>query len=342
MKGTTTLLVSGLWWVMAIGGAESQGDGRGLGARPPTPEEQASIGEVYEETRDVRPNPLSRERARWEAEALGVPGAASVLADRPTAVDNSVLPWFPPIGDQGYQNSCVAWAAGYYYNTYTQAADAGIDVSGGGPQHICSPAFLYPLLNGGVDEGASLAHAMARLGVTGCSSLALKPYHQSDYTSWPSEAAWVEALNRRTAEPHYIAVDGLEGLEAVKQLLANGRLAVVLCEMFANLYHDYPRTTAGIESEVYYCPSGPPLGGHAVTLVGYDDAKVYRDHRDGSVHQGAFLAANSWGTSWGVENSSGGASKGFPPTTPFSKGTSGTASSTRMTGPVTGPQSTPW
>jgi hypothetical protein len=312
MRGTAiTVLVAVMWWAMAVGCARSHGDGFGLGARRPTPAEQAYIDEVYKEAETVEPTALSRERARRETDAPGLRERASVLGDRPAAVDNSALPWFPPIGDQGYQNSCVAWAAGYYYNTYTQAMDAGIDVSGGDPQHVCSPSFLYPLLNGGLDEGASLGYAMARLGVTGCSSLALKPYDQTDYTSWPSEAAWVEALQWRTTDPYQIPTDSPGRLEAVEQLLANGRLTVVLFDMFANLYYDYPRATLGIDSDVYYCPDGRLMGGHAVTLVGYDDGKAYLDHRDGSIHQGAFLAANSWGASWGVENSTGVDSKGY-------------------------------
>ncbi|NIR02473.1 MAG: hypothetical protein GTN78_20115, partial [Gemmatimonadales bacterium] len=78
------------------------------------------------------------------------------------AADNSTLPYFPPIGDQETQSSCTAWAACYYYDTYLQAMDGGHDVSGGDPEHVCSPAFMYPLVNGGVDEGANTAYVVAR------------------------------------------------------------------------------------------------------------------------------------------------------------------------------------
>lgn len=280
----------------------------GLGARRGTAEESAYVAAVSIEARRVAPNALARARVNEERRLS--PGVqVSAVASCPSAVDNSTLLWFPPIGDQGYQNSCVGWAAGYYYSTYTQAMDEGIDVSGGDSTHTCSPAFLYPLLNDGVDEGAFLDYAMARLNVIGCSSLSLTPYKVDDYTSWPSEAAWIEALNRRTENLYRISNHTADGLAAVKQVLANGRLAVIMVDMYANLYHDYPRGT-GIDGDVLYAPGGPYLGGHALTLVGYDDAKTYQDNRDGRIHTGAFLLANSWGSDWGVTNTKAG-SKGF-------------------------------
>jgi len=290
----------------AHGGAEP---GHGLGARPGTLKERAYVEARRVLVREVAPNSFARERAR--AEPTGMPELAALsAAARPSAVDNSALPWVPPIGNQGYQNSCVAWSAGYYYNTYTQAMDEGIDLSNGNLNHICSPAFLYPLLNDGVDEGAYLDYAMARLSVIGCSSLSLTPYSESDYTSWPSEAAWVGALDRRTVGLYSIQTNTEAALEAVKQLLANGRLAVIRIDVYGNLYYDYPNTVGGIDNQVLYCPDRRYIFGHALTLVGYDDAREYTDHRDGLVHQGAFLAANSWGASWGTENTAGD-SRGF-------------------------------
>ena len=296
------VLLAFVLWMSAMGPTFGEAGGRGLGARPPTPEEQAYVEARRVDIRSVEPNALSLQRVEVERQRTGPAASASAVATRPAAVDNTALPWFPPIGSQGYQNSCVAWAAGYYYNTYTQAMDAGMDVSQGDPDDLCSPAFLYPLLNDGVDEGAYLDYAMARMSVIGCSSLALAPYDEEDYTSWPSEAAWVNALDRRTENPYRIQTNTAAGLEAAEQLLANGRLAVVLIDTYANLYYDYPADAPGINNGVLYCPGGPYIFGHALTLVGYSDTKTYRDDRDGLVHQGAFLAANSWGTSWGTEN----------------------------------------
>jgi parallel beta-helix repeat protein len=283
----------------------------GMGHRPPTPEEQAYIDAVYTEVFTVEPNELSRRRSRAEWEPARRAGTqAPLAAERPSAVDNSILPYFPPIRSQGGQSSCTAWASCYYYNTYTQAMDEGIDVSGGDDDYISSPAFMYPLINGGNNGPANTSYAVARLSDIGCCSWSLKPYSSSDYTSWPSEAAWIEALKRRTLGACTINGSTPEGLEAVKQHLANGHVAVTGFFIYDNW--SYPGPVPGIDNAVYYCPTGEDRGGgHAVTFVGYDDNRSYVDHRDGNTYRGAFLLANSWGTGWGVPNSTGAGTKGF-------------------------------
>jgi hypothetical protein len=285
---------------------------RGLGARPPTPAEQAYIDAAYTRVSSIAPNSLSRARVQAEVDAARLRGKAVPAAPAlPAAVDNSTLPYFPPIRSQGSQGSCTAWASCYYYDTYTQAFDEGYTVSGGDNNHILSPGFMYNLINGGEDWGASTAFAVARLNEIGCSSWALKPYSAGDWTSWPSEAAWVNALNNRTQTAHFVDASTSSGLTAAKQHLANGNLAVTDFPVYSVWYDSYPANTTGINNSVYYAPAGEMVGGHAVALVGYDDSKSYVDHRDALTHYGAFLAANSWGEWWGVTNSGGSGAKGF-------------------------------
>jgi hypothetical protein len=286
---------------------------RGLGARPPTPAEQAYIDAVYSQVRSVAPNDLARARAAAEIEADRLDGAVPAATEAlPTAVDNSTLTYFPPIRSQGSQGSCTCWAAGYYYDTFTQAADEGYDVSGGDDDHICSPAFLYPLVNGGYDGGANTQYVMTRLNDIGCSSWSLKPYSSDDWTSWPSEAAWVDALDNRTQEAHWIDGSTESGLDTAKQHLANGNLAVTSFDVYSTWYDYYPDDSrTGIDNDVYYYADGDMVGGHAVTLVGYDDSRSYVDHRDGETHYGAFLVANSWDDDWGVPNSTGIGGSGY-------------------------------
>ena len=285
---------------------------RGLGARPPTPAEQVYINAAYTRVSSIAPNSLSRARVQSELDAARLRGEAAPAAPAlPAAVDNSTLPYFPPIRSQGSQGSCTAWASCYYYDTYTQAFDEGYTVSGGDNNHILSPGFMYNLINGGEDWGASTAFAVARLNEVGCSSWALKPYSAGDWTSWPSEAAWINALNNRTQAAHSVDASDAAGLAAVRQHLANGNLAVTDFSVYSVWYDSYPANATGINNGVYYAPAGEMIGGHAVTLVGYDDNKSYVDHRDGLTHYGAFLAANSWGEWWGVANSGGSGSKGF-------------------------------
>jgi hypothetical protein len=76
-------------------------NGHGTGLRPPTEEEWAQIA--------AKANVV-------ETISLGLGSeSASLFGLR---VDWSTSPWFPPIGDQDGQGSCVSWAVGYYTKTF--------------------------------------------------------------------------------------------------------------------------------------------------------------------------------------------------------------------------------
>ena len=92
----------------------------GLGDRPPTPEEAIDNGRRFQPVVQLAAETLSFMRAALE-------GVESL----PSFADNSLSKYFPPIEDQGGQGSCTAWASCYYYNTFTQAKDGDINVSGG-------------------------------------------------------------------------------------------------------------------------------------------------------------------------------------------------------------------
>ena len=303
-----------LFLAVALLGAVSvaaRASDRGLGLRPPTAREWQRFNAVASPTTSLAPSALARDRARREAEAARLQGRVVVQStDLPRAVDNSVSSYFPPIRSQGSQGSCSAGASAYYYSTYTQAQDEGYDVSGGDNAHLLSPAFIYPLVNDGVDLGSSLEYAMVRLSEVGVASWADTPYSASDYTTWPTETAWVDALANRTYRPHYVDGSSATGLALLKQHLANGNVAVGSMAVHQTWYQQYPADSAGVNNGVYYAPDGGIAGGHAITFVGYDDDKTYVDGA-GITHAGALLVANSWGPTWGVSNTGGGTTKGF-------------------------------
>lgn len=67
---------------------------------------------------------------------------------------------------------------------------------------------------------------------------------------------------------------------AIKQALMNGPLQTTM-----SVYEDFMFYKSGVYKHV----TGPMMGGHAVSLVGYDDEGRY------------WIGKNSWGTSWGEE-----------------------------------------
>jgi C1A family cysteine protease len=257
-------------------------DGHGTGLRPPTEAEWQEIGATSYLVDDV------------DSQA----GDAA-----PAAVDQAATPWFPPIGNQGSQGSCVAWAVGYYVKTFQEAKEHGWNLSAaswssGQPtasyqNQIMSPAFIYNLINGGADSGAYYSDAMNLVCFIGDCSWKEMPYNQHDYTTWPSEIAWTEApLYRGSSGYQYMSLSSDSGLTNLKDFIASGNLAVISVD--ANKYGGL--TSADMWTLDNYAN---PNTNHANTIVGYDDSKSYTEN--GTTHYGAFKVANSWGVGFSGE-----------------------------------------
>ncbi|MCD6257691.1 hypothetical protein J7J45_06480, partial [Candidatus Aerophobetes bacterium] len=201
----------------------------------------------------------------------------------PSSVDNSSH--LPPVKNQQLSD-CVAWAFGYYYKTYQEWEEHEWDVTL--PDHQFSPAFIYNQINGGVDGGSTFSDAMSLICKMGCAPLSVCPYDANCIT-WPTEEAYDEALPFRTDASNYLFIGSDTGIGDLKQYLSEGHIAVIGIHVWGNFDNisDYDNT---------YCvadKTGENRGGHAVTVVGYDDNKVTHDGI------GAFKLVNSWGTGWG-------------------------------------------
>jgi hypothetical protein len=203
----------------------------------------------------------------------------------PAAVDLSAS--FPPPGDQGTQGSCVGWAVGYAAKTYHEKLEEKWPLSAS--DHRFSPAWVYNQVNGGVDGGSSISTALGLLVSKGADVLGLFPYSQANFTAQPDAASLARAAHFKAASWNTVTVSEA----SFKSLLAAGTPVIAGLEIFpdfdlldssANAIYD---TTAGV-APWRGCTTAPcDIGGHAITLVGYDDAV------------GAFRFINSWGTGWG-------------------------------------------
>jgi len=127
----------------------------------------------------------------------------------PNSIDNSNTIFFPPIGNQGSKGSCVAFAFGYYIQSYLQAKEHNWDLSGASWQggstgepaaiyqnKIFSPDFIYNQINSGIDDGSSPYDAAELIVKIGTATWQDMPYDVSDPTSWPSQAAWENAAKQ--------------------------------------------------------------------------------------------------------------------------------------------------
>ncbi|MFO8234182.1 MAG: BspA family leucine-rich repeat surface protein [Bacteroidales bacterium] len=260
-------------------------NGHGTGLRPPTEEE-------WEEMKD-KPFLIEEYKGKDKEEK-----------DIPDSFDNSDFKWFPPVGDQGSEGSCVSWACGYYTKTFQEAHEHDWDLSdcdwtggsAGQPDEayhdkIFSPDFIYHLVNGGEDNGSFYSDNMNLLENIGCGTWDKMPYDTAVCTSWPSQAAWREApLYRSKTGYQSMNVRTDDGLQNLKQLIADTNLAVISIEsgQYSDLTHNDLWTV-----ENYTNPSTT----HANTIVGYDDN--YGPYTEnGETRYGAFKVVNSWGKEW--------------------------------------------
>ena len=182
-------------------------------------------------------------------------------------VDYSESKYFPPIRSQGSEGSCVAWSIGYYIKSYYEAVDHNWDLSSGDNSKIMSPEFVYHLINAGTDNGSYYTDATRVIENIGISSWESMPYSDSNYTSWPSETAFREAADFRSATyngstGYYISIQSSDDIEALKNIIADGYLVTVSID--ANQYDSL--TENGVWTADNY---NAPDTNHANTIVGY-------------------------------------------------------------------------
>jgi C1A family cysteine protease len=222
--------------------------------------------------RDVSPKEYATfPRGFYHGAVLGAPGSNPTL---PSSVDLSDD--FPVPGNQGHQNSCVAWSLGYAIKTYQERVELGWSLEPA--EHRFSPAYLYNLLNGGLDDGVVYNKGLDFLVNEGVATLARMPYDETDFLTQPSAAARAEASQFKAKS--WKAVNGV--LEA-KDALANRLPVFMVIQLLDDIYG-----LRGPDS-VYNTFGGAWHTGHGVAAVGYDDNR----------YGGAFKIMNSWGQGWG-------------------------------------------
>jgi C1A family cysteine protease len=222
----------------------------------------------------------------------------------PSSVNNSTLPSFPPIGNQGRLGSCVAWGSTYYQTTHEIGLLNGFN-NKLSQTNVLSPKWTYALINKGVDQGSSPLDAYNLLNSSGAPSILSFPY-DTNATSWSlKDSDWISALNNRTAS--YTLIPGLGGdLSQIKTALNNGHVLAfatfIDSWIFTTIKRDPTNPSNPYEGQYAASWMNGTSGGHYMTIVGYDDNIWIDVNGNGAVdagERGAFLVANSWGTSWG-------------------------------------------
>ena len=241
----------------------------------------------------------------------------------PTYVDNSALPYFPPVRAQDGIGSCAAFASAYYQATYMTAMARGWNVKDNSDNtNKFSPKWTYNLVNGGVDEGSSIQRNYRVMLENGIATWGKFPYCgdgsvPKNYLEWSTdEEVWTDALKYKMDKVGYVKVaDGTNtpvkstnspALNDIKQLLNNGY--VLTYSTYVNSWKwttikDNPSTDADnefVDKDVAYMLDGR-VGPHAMTVVGYSD-DIWVDINNNNIvdagENGAFRIVNSHGNEW--------------------------------------------
>ena len=259
-------------------------NGHGTGLRPPTEDEWKQL--IYA--------PIIAEFSQ----SLRVKLA-------PSNYDNSLLAYFPPIGNQDGEGSCVSWATGYYTKTFQEAYEHDWDLSGalweGGyygypsaayQDKIFSPDFIYHQICDGEDGGSHYADNLNLMENIGACTWGNMPYDPLQISSWPSEESFREApLYRSKTGYGYMFLDSDTQLEQLKNWLSDTNLVTISID--AHQYDDLNGNDLWTTDT--YQNNGT---NHANTIVGYDD-NFGPFTENGETRYGAFKVANSWGEgSW--------------------------------------------
>ena len=235
-------------------------------------------------------------------------GDPDLLGHLPVSADNSQLPYFPPIRSQSPLGSCASFSTVYTQLSYMAAFQRNLDIRDNNDNtNKYSPKWAYNMLNQGSDSGSSLFGNYKLLEGHGACTWAEFPY-DGDFRAWClNTSAWRNALDARIHRVQYIdSASSDVGIETLKELLVNGYVLVFATYISSWQYKVIPDdpSTPDDDPEVgkrcAHWLDGTE-GGHAMVIVGYNDAIWSDINGNGLVdpgEKGAFRIANSWGDWW--------------------------------------------
>ena len=225
---------------------------------------------------------------------LRSPHAPTFRAFIPEQVD--LTRYFPLVGNQGDQGSCVAWAVGYAARAYYARAKENRDTAS--KANIPSPAYIYNSIverPNNCDAGASVIPALLLLEKGGL-SLSAYPYNDK-ICSRPSADYTARATDFRIHHYQVVFDQQWSSLtpDNIKHELSDGNPVILEMQDTNKFQALGPGETLTLSTTPRLCqqlPScarnpGTIVGGHAITAVGYDERRQ------------AFKIINSWGTGWG-------------------------------------------
>lgn len=183
--------------------------------------------------------------------------------------------WVSPIMDQQNCGSCVAFATVGVLETQYKISSLFPNFN-----IKLSPQHLFSCGGGSCESGWRPDKAARFVQRYGVPDEACMPYQSgSSGQDVTCNATCKDASQRVVTISDYTSpTRGYQNVEAVKRALQQGPLVTNM-----KVFPDFVAYAGG----VYQHTTGGVLGGHAISIVGYDDEKQ------------AYIIRNSWGESWG-------------------------------------------
>lgn len=183
--------------------------------------------------------------------------------------------WVSPILNQGNCGSCVAFAAVGVLETQMNISSLLPNLN-----IRLSPSHLFSCGGGACEYGWMPEQAARQLMKSGVTDEACMPYLSgATGQDVACNSACADVSQRTYKISNYTSPTSyMKNVDAVKKALQRGPLMTSL-----SVYADFMSYAGG----VYKHTTGEYLGGHAISIIGYDDATQ------------SFIIRNSWGEDWG-------------------------------------------
>lgn len=199
-----------------------------------------------------------------------------------------------PMHNQGTQGSCTAQSAVSLFEYMERKSGNNVHIDGS-RAFVYYNSRVYAGFNTNSDTGSYIRSTIKSIVMNGIAEEVYFPYNPSDWKTKPAESVYRNALNFKATK--YVRLDdGSQGLiERMKSFVNNG---YAINFGFA-VYQCIDDITSKIPVLPFPSRTEKLKGGHAVIIVGYDDAAPSYNYRDKNKTTGAFLCQNSWGSAWG-------------------------------------------
>jgi len=182
--------------------------------------------------------------------------------------DSAGIEWTTPIRSQGGCGSCVAFGA-------IGAFEAALRIKSSSPgwNIDLSEQHLFSCGGGACSYGWYISAALNYLRDYGTPSESCLPYRAKDVPCSDTCPDW-QSQSQKIANWSWVAND----VVSIETALQSGPVVAGF-----QVYQDFYSYSGG----VYRHTSGKYVGGHCITIVGYDNTEGY------------WICKNSWGNSWG-------------------------------------------